>query len=343
MTKDAVKFLRAWSNADAAGRQRIRARWPELSLAMGAYMGADLLAAQLEARLLAREPDEVIAQKVGVSVETVKIFEAMYFNVANSREAHDWLLMYAVGVVPGMGRVPSERDIWCYCALAGGPLVVDLLVNDVLDGSNRRDRLLAEKARFLARDHAAGGSPQASAEFLAEGRRLFRSPRQLAGGGTAGRLLEQQLRAVGLTPRGKKVRRAASEEAIRATQEREKLAAQFWAKYGGIVTRPKRGAASGAEAIAREESAGKVRNDSGCSVAKPARKVTGGADRAPEAEAILAAAMTHGQPHGVPATSPATPWAGEALKLPRAAPAPASAHGGRGRANPRRDGKRRAA
>jgi hypothetical protein len=367
LTTKAVKFLRAWSRADLAGRERLRARWTDMSLALGAYVDADLLAAQLEARLLARESDEVIARKVGVSIETVRIFESMFFNVRDRREAHDWLMMTAVGVVPGMSRLPSERDVWCYWALAGGPHIVDLLVDDVLNVSSERDHLLAEKARFLAREFAAGYSPQATADFLAEGRRLFGPPRRLAGGGIGGRELELDLRALRLTLKGKQIRRrrAVAEDVRCAKLEREKLAAEFWAKYGGIVTRPNRGAeengsspvaaasgrgggpdtgtgpaaASGAEAVGREEFA-KVKNETGNSVIEAARGVTEDADPGKdlEAEAILAAAM-HAEPPDLPGMS----CAGEETKLPRAAPVP-SAHRVRRRANPpRRDTKRRAA
>jgi len=145
-------------------------------------------------------------------------FERCLFNVADAVNATGWLLIQAIGIWPRLRRQVTERDVWCYWGMAGGPLFVDLLVADHagrVDPEFPEGRLLAKKARFLVREYTADWSCRpAAAALIKEGCKLFGRCWDKVGG-LESRLLDTQLAflrmAYGLPPMKRRSRHASPE------------------------------------------------------------------------------------------------------------------------------------
>ena len=210
----ALKFQRAW-NADGGEAQQIdaRQRWPELAEAYRIHERGGVLVDEIQARLLAAEPLEVIAHKTGVGTGVIAAFEKFFFNVSESLSAIDWLLFDAVGLYT---NPITEGLVWRYFAVAGGPLLVDLLVADFLGRPEpkRDDRhLLAERARFFVRFIRAD-SPTAVTALLKEGCRSFGRNFGITAVGREKKMLDVQMRLLRMASRPvrKSTRRAPSRE-----------------------------------------------------------------------------------------------------------------------------------
>lgn len=120
--------------------------------------------------------------------------------MADRLGAGDWLLRQAVRVGPWAPCVPTEGQIWRYLAVAGGVPLLDLVVADFLRRPEPRypDRqCLAERARFVVIDAAAGDSAAATIAFVRECRRLL-GPRLrgVRGGPAARRSFRLRLKAL---------------------------------------------------------------------------------------------------------------------------------------------------
>ena len=152
-------------------------RCPVLSIAHAIYAGGDVKKDELEARLLCQSP-ELIAAGMGISTEIIWTYATVFFDVVDSINALDWMLMQGVGV-PHFSSPPKEAECWRFIAWVGGPFILDLLVADYLGRPTPEyaDRHgLAERARFLVRDAASlmqTGRP-ADPEIVEEHSRLYR-------------------------------------------------------------------------------------------------------------------------------------------------------------------------
>ncbi|MGD0461597.1 MAG: hypothetical protein ABSB74_03820 [Tepidisphaeraceae bacterium] len=160
-----------------AKRNRVARTWPDLFGAHAIFTGDPIRRDELEARLLC-EPVEGIAEKMNIPAGVVVAFAGTFFDVLHCRQALDWLLEHAIRA-HSFARPPTEAECWRYMALAGGPFILELLIADHLGRPELQhpDRHeLAERARFLVREHAAyvqTGNP-ADPEFVAEFRRRYR-------------------------------------------------------------------------------------------------------------------------------------------------------------------------
>jgi hypothetical protein len=103
------------------------------------------------------------------------MFEKHFFNVADCLLATDWLLVQVVKIFPG--QPATEGQVWKYLALAGGPLVLDMMIADYLGRPEPAyaDRAeLAAKGRFVVREFATGYTDAAAVRsMLEECDRLF--------------------------------------------------------------------------------------------------------------------------------------------------------------------------
>jgi hypothetical protein len=176
--KEAVRYLRECQRAQTARQlSNVKDRWPDLTQAHDIFVAGGALRDELEARLIAGETSEVIAAKSNTTAGVVAAFERYFFNVADARDAVDWMMDFAVGLYPGLNRMPTERECWCYMALAGGPWFVDILVDDHLGRPNPKFpnlHELAEKSRFLVRDFVTNWhSKKAGAATLRAGFKLL--------------------------------------------------------------------------------------------------------------------------------------------------------------------------
>lgn len=67
--------------------------------------------------------------KTAIRCEIIATY-ALFFDVLDRLDSHTWLLLHATGYQNWGNRPPIEREIWAYMALAGGPFVLDVLIDD---------------------------------------------------------------------------------------------------------------------------------------------------------------------------------------------------------------------
>lgn len=83
---------------------------------------------EIEARILAGQTDEVIAQRTAVPALVVETYHDLFFDVRQYLET-DWVVIKTVGMGRHVGFKNAElRQLWAFFALAGGGPVVDKLV-----------------------------------------------------------------------------------------------------------------------------------------------------------------------------------------------------------------------
>lgn len=84
---------------------------------------------EVEARLLAREPFESIAKKIGTDVEVVMWYERVFFNVLEKIDNQSYIGQVAMGRSIHRGLFERDYDLlWKMLGYACGPLMVDSLV-----------------------------------------------------------------------------------------------------------------------------------------------------------------------------------------------------------------------
>ena len=95
---DCAAYLQAMDSA-TTGRERVavRARWPLSHAACELAEGTSLRRAEVQARLLASQTDEQIAERCWVQPELVDCFERLHFAVRRALKATDYLVMQTVG------------------------------------------------------------------------------------------------------------------------------------------------------------------------------------------------------------------------------------------------------
>lgn len=88
------------------------------------HQGQDREVAAVEqARILARESDEEIADKCGMTPLTIERYEKLFFNVRDVLNATDWLYVKALKAPPAVSRgeggewTEAERH-WAYRSFA---------------------------------------------------------------------------------------------------------------------------------------------------------------------------------------------------------------------------------
>jgi hypothetical protein len=96
---------------------------------------------ELEARLLAGETFDAIAEKCGVPADVGAAYEAVFFNVSERLQATDYILSQVIGerlYVPGALR---PDDFVKFSAYRGGPYVVDAMRGVIHGDLSSRDGL----------------------------------------------------------------------------------------------------------------------------------------------------------------------------------------------------------
>jgi hypothetical protein len=170
ITRSLVQFRSALIEARSTRQQKnFMQRCHPLSAAYLVYHSAGPQRDELEARLLTGRPLSEIAGKTGISADVIQAYADAFFDVLDCLTAGDWLMFRVVQINSRDHRPLSEGQIWKYWAVAGGPIILDLLVDDYLgrpdrQSPNRHEQ--AEKARFLAREQA---EYQQSGAMTAEG------------------------------------------------------------------------------------------------------------------------------------------------------------------------------
>ena len=95
---------------------------------------------EVEARLLADDRPDNIARRVATEVEIIDAYERLFFNVKERLCNRGYLMHCVLGPAVHLGFQSSEYDlIWKLFAVLGGPLAVDLMVDQSV-GHARPDR-----------------------------------------------------------------------------------------------------------------------------------------------------------------------------------------------------------
>jgi hypothetical protein len=107
---------------------------------------------EVEARLLADDQLANIARRVATEVEVIEAYERLFFNVRERLADRGYLMHCVLGPAVHRGFQASEYDLmWKLFALLGGPLAVDLMVDQSV-GHARPDR--ASDLKYFVADVA---------------------------------------------------------------------------------------------------------------------------------------------------------------------------------------------
>jgi hypothetical protein len=160
LLRDALHYLRGLQRAETH-RQRVSTRnqYGALAAAHDLHTSDNVIRAEVEARLLAGERCQTITEKTCVPLEHLQVFARVFFDVSDRLHATDWLVDQVLGFGPWRPCIPTEAQIWKWLALAGGPIVVDIVIADALGRPEPKlhDRHgWAKRCRFLVEDFAAG-------------------------------------------------------------------------------------------------------------------------------------------------------------------------------------------
>lgn len=142
-------FLLALKNHGESARPKLIADFPALYFAHEIAHAPDSdWSALLEARLLAREPDSLIAERLHTYPETISWYERLFFNVRDRLDSRDYIFKCclnsrnmsrtgetAAPVGPDMAiGANCQRAAWRFYGYLGGPLVLDMLLTGLKQG-----------------------------------------------------------------------------------------------------------------------------------------------------------------------------------------------------------------
>jgi hypothetical protein len=132
LVRSAVRFLQALDRCqDDADRARVHDQYPALTAARALYDAFDSFNRwHLEARLLAGEDVVQIAAKCGLTLEVIRCYHDLFFDVQERLEARDFLYHTVIGPKAREGLSETDREVLLKLfALSGGPRAVDALVD----------------------------------------------------------------------------------------------------------------------------------------------------------------------------------------------------------------------
>ena len=126
--RSAVRFL-----AEASTNSRGNPECPTVTAVAAAaeiYGQLDLRQAEINARLLAGQSDQEIAERCGVAAEVIAAYAHLFLDVRGSLSAVSWLQVHVLGSGPHRGFRDHElAEWWAQQALVGGPRWLDHLIS----------------------------------------------------------------------------------------------------------------------------------------------------------------------------------------------------------------------
>ena len=85
---------------------------------------------ELEARLLAGQTDAMIAERCGLTEESVTWYESIYFSIRGSLGAWGYIRQHVIGAGIDCGfRNDELRAFWAWLTFSGQPLAIELLID----------------------------------------------------------------------------------------------------------------------------------------------------------------------------------------------------------------------
>jgi len=99
-----------------------------------------LLRAEIEARILAEQDDQEIAETCRLNADVVRAYQEYFFFVRRYLRSTDWLTLHVFGGVPGRGLQNSElRQYWANLAYSAGPLLLQEMIDVYRQASHGSD------------------------------------------------------------------------------------------------------------------------------------------------------------------------------------------------------------
>lgn len=138
---------------------------------------------EIEARLLAGQSDEQIADKLDLPTDVVAGYVAAFFDFRSGLDRDTWLFLYAVQGPITPGEELTEGDIWRLVAWLYGPVGVDLIIDDYrgrTDPENTDATVLAGLLRAQAVMRFVDPQTKVYAEAIRLIRKRFRRRRDHA-------------------------------------------------------------------------------------------------------------------------------------------------------------------
>ena len=126
-----ICYVRAEARCRTDGdRARLARRWPALDAARWLAGGAAPPRWEVEARFLAGQGDAAIAAGCALDPETVRWFEAAFFQVRDRlARGRDWVAIQAVGGGPWNHFADGDRGtLWRYAAATGGVPLLEVFM-----------------------------------------------------------------------------------------------------------------------------------------------------------------------------------------------------------------------
>ena len=173
-----AEYLKALAAAETPGLvEAAQRRWPEIALAHAFYRENRATRWMIEAYLLAGLSASVIATRVPLDPAVVECYADLFFDVAGSLGAQDWIVIQAVRAGPLFAKSPDEAGLWRYAAYVGGPFVVDVLIGHYLNkpapDAPDRAQLAARLRQFFRIVCTPAHDPAEPQRLMEELRRLM--------------------------------------------------------------------------------------------------------------------------------------------------------------------------
>lgn len=135
-TKSAMNYLRAWNRYRPERRSEKMAReFPDLHSAHCLHDEGGPTRLEVQARLLARQTPEVIAEYVNQSAEVIRSYECTFFHIIDRFDFPDWIVSRAIGwwsFDPAKGR--DRATVLRAFAYWGGIVVLNAVLPYLIDG-----------------------------------------------------------------------------------------------------------------------------------------------------------------------------------------------------------------
>jgi hypothetical protein len=85
---------------------------------------------EIEARLLAADSHQNIAQRLATSAAVVQAYERLFFNVEERRQNQGYIIHQVLGPAVYLGVQEQEYDtLWKLVAIMGGPVALDMMID----------------------------------------------------------------------------------------------------------------------------------------------------------------------------------------------------------------------
>lgn len=176
LIKRAADFLIRWETAPVRNRtyqnlkfarQELFPRYPDLYLAYELFVsdGCERARCALEARLLARQSDETIAEKLTTMPEAVAAYEQLFFNVRDRLDNSDYIVSRVLAPTMSNGYETASLDLSAkFFGYFAGPQVLEY----ILHGYDRNLKLPAatENCQNYLDEFFRGGVARRSAETV---------------------------------------------------------------------------------------------------------------------------------------------------------------------------------